>query len=156
IIDGEGRQPWAYRVLTPYAVEYTAQAISPPLERGVALETAYVAWRGLATFAFLCLFHLWLCVWVEPTWAVAGTLLAGALHPASYQFYWFQPDSPPDLVVWTLAALLTVWKRDRWLAPLVVVGTLNRETAVFAIGIHAVLRLGQEPLLRLAARCVGL
>src|SRR5262249_11813199 len=72
-------------------------------------------------------------------WAVCGAVMAAALHPSTYRFYAFQPDSPGDLLVWTAVAVLTVEERFGWLPWVVMAGAFNRETAVFAVVVHAAL-----------------
>jgi hypothetical protein len=155
VLDHTGDAPWAYRVLMPHLAEATAIPLRPLLGQP-AVEIAYGWWQFWATFGLLCLFHRWLRTWLEPAWATSGTLLAAAMHPATYQFHWFQPDSPVDLLVWTAAGVLTVAGRDAWLFPLIAVGALNRETAVFVVAIYAALRWGREPALQTATRTVGL
>mgnify|MGYP001113163627 CR=1 FL=1 len=108
------------------------------------------------TFALLLLFDSWLRCWFEPVWALAGTVLLAALHPLSHLGYWYQPASCADLVLWVLAALLSVRGRFGALYPLVVIGSLNRETAVFAVLIHVALRLGREPIRELMLRALRL
>lgn len=153
VLHGTGKAPWAYRVLMPAAAEALAIPLRTVVPPSTALELSYLTWRFLGTAAFFGLFHRFLRRWLELPWALAGVLWAAALHAPSYLFYWFQPDSPTDLVVWTGAAVLTLTARDRWLYPLVFVGAFNREAAVFAIVIHATLRWGHEARRTLALRC---
>lgn len=157
ILTGKGEGPWAYRILVPA----TTEALSISLEKlGLTKsgerETGYLVWRFACTFAIFILFHRFLENWVEPPWALAGTGLLAALHGPSYSYYWFQPALPLDMVLWTAVALVTLARRDFWLLPIIAVGALNRETIVFAIGVHACLRFGHEPLRRLVLRCAGL
>ncbi len=154
ILQGEGKAPWAYRVLSPAVTEVAIQALSPVFERHIALPMAYMAWRLLWTSCLLLLFHGLLRTWLDPPGALAGTLLLAALQPASYLFYWYQPDSTPDLVLWTAAALLTLRGRGWWLVPLVLIGGLNRESAVFTVLIHLALGWGREPLRALLLRAI--
>jgi hypothetical protein len=156
ILAGRGESPYAYRVLMPALAEAAKRALEPAFGPERALAAGYAGWRWAATFAFFLLFHAYLRAWLDEAWTTAGVLLAAALHPATFRFYWYQPDSPTDLLVWTAAGVLTQIRRDRWLFPLVVVGTLNRETAVFVIGVHAALRWGSEARSTLALRCGGL
>ncbi len=156
VLDGRGESPWVYRTLSPRLAEATRTPLAVVISPQVALEASYLGWRLVWTALFLWLFHRWLREWVDAAWATAGTLLAAALHAPSYRFYWFQPDSPLDLVVWTAAAWCSRTGRDAWLYPLVFFGTLNRETAVFALVIHGALRWGEEPRRRLLLRLAGL
>lgn len=154
ILEGEGRAPWAYRVLSPAVTEVLTQAATPVLGRAHAPVASYLLWRWAWTFCLLLLFHGLLRTWLDPPEALAGTLLLAALHPASYHFYWYQPDSPPDLVLWVAAALLTLRGRGWWLVPLVLVGSLNRETAVFVVLVHLALGWDREPRRALLLRAI--
>ena len=154
VLAGTGEAPWTYRVLMPAVAEAVAVPLRALMSDPAAREFSYLVWRFLGIAAFLLLFHVYLRRWLELPWAIAGVLWAAALHPASFQFYWFQPDSPTDLAVWTAAAVLTFAGRDRWLFPLIFVGSLNRETAVFVIAVHAALRWGTEPSRKLVLRCL--
>ena len=156
ILAGHAQAPFAYRVLMPILAEGTKRVLESAFPPDEALALAYVGWRFAGILAFFLLFHVYLRAWLDEAWATAGVLLAAALHPAAHHFYWYQPDSPTDLVVWTLAGVLTMAGRDVWLFPLIALGALNRETAVFAIAVHACLRWGREPRRTLIVRCAGL
>lgn len=157
ILAGTGKDPWTYRVVVPLLVEIT-QPMMEALggDPDFSLELAYLFWRLVFLTLLLALFQLYLETWLEPPWALAGTLWLAALQPFAFVGSWYNPDSVPNLVVWVAAALLTLRGRFAWLFPLVLVGTLNREATLFAIGIHAALRIGREPLARLALRCTAL
>jgi hypothetical protein len=138
ILGGVGESPWVYRLLSPYLAEATRgliQRASPAVD---ALEWSYAGWYAVWLVTFFVLFDRWLSLWVGPAgrrWPVVGVALAAGLHLCTYRFYWFSPDAPLDLVVWVGAARLggaTPKIRDRWLVPWILVGSLNRETAVFA------------------------
>ena len=157
ILQREGEAPWAYRLVMPALAESVASvpaAMGWP--RRDAIEVGYLFWRWLFTFGLFLLFHRFLSAWLDPPWALAGTLLLAALHGPSYAWYWFQPASSLDFLLWMAAATLTTRGRYRWLFPLLVLGALNRETAVFMVVIHGALRLGREPLRPLLLRCVAL
>jgi hypothetical protein len=157
ILSMTGEAPWAYRVLSPALAEGTARVVGPLMARPIdRRESGYLLWRLVWTSGFLVAFHRLLERWLPPTWALLGAVLVAALHGPSYLHYWYQPDSPGDLFAWTLAALLTVQGRDRWLFPLMVIAALNRETAVFIAPIHLALRWGEEPAARTLGRAAGL
>ena len=157
ILTGEGRSPYTYRVLVPWLVAATQPILQEFLGRHAdVLEFGYVGWRFLFTLALLLLFDAWLRCWLDPAWAVAGTILLAALHPVSYLGYWFQPASCADFALWVLVALLTRRVRFTALYPLVAIGTLNRETALFAVLIYAALRYGKDPPKVLALRTAAL
>ncbi len=157
IIQAEGEAPWAYRAVVPWAAELTGTVVQLsglPQQRSV--EWGYLLWRGVFTFALFLLFHRYLGHWVPPPWPLLGTLLLAGLHGPSYAHYWFQPASSLDLLLWVAAAVLTMEGRWRWLFPLILLGSLNRETAVFIALIYGALRWGQEPWRPVLAKMVAL
>lgn len=167
ILERQGDAPWTYRVLMPALAQVTSRV---PQSLGVeprdAVEVGYVTWQVVFTAALLLAFHRYVATWLDPPWALATGLLFAALQAPSYAWYWFQPDSLPDLLLWVLVANLSLGppalpsgerkSADGWLFPLVLVGTLNRETAVFAVALHGLLRWGREPWKALLLRCLAL
>jgi hypothetical protein len=134
ILSMTGEAPWAYRVLSPALAEGTARVVGPRMARPIdRRESGYLLWRLVWTSGFLVAFHRLLERWLPPTWALLGAVLVAALHGPSYLHYWYQPDSPGDLFAWTLAALLTVQGRDRWLFPLMVIAALNPNMPVVLV-----------------------
>lgn len=157
ILSGQGESPWAYRVAMPVAAEGLRRAVvKVGIPQKWALEEGYLVLRGLGTVGLLLLFHRYLRRWLSISWAVGGTFLLAALHGPSYLYYWYQPDSPTDLLLWVAVAVLTLERKDRWIFPLILVGALNRETSVFMIVIHAALRYGEEPRSKLIFRSLVL
>jgi hypothetical protein len=157
IISGQGEAPWVYRAVVPWAAELVAGAVELtgyPERRSV--ELAYLFWRWVFTFGLFLLFHRYLGHWVPPPWPLLGTLLLAGLHGPSYAHYWFQPASSLDLMLWALAAVLSLEARWVWLLPVVLLGSLNRETAVFIVLIHGALCWGRVPLRSLLGRMVAL
>jgi hypothetical protein len=158
IVSNTGLSPWAYRVAVPLAAEALSPAFQSLTNKPFrAVESSYLILRWFfITFALL-LFHAYLRTWFEGPWVLAGVFLFAALHPASFFFYWFQPASALDLVLWLIAAVVS--RRGRggwWLVALVFVGAFNRETIVFVTVIHFALRFGREPTVALLARCAAI
>lgn len=141
IIEHRGKSPYVYRVLAPELAEWGRRLIrGPGSSRDSAPELSYLVIQFVATVAGLLLFWRVVGALYEPPWALAGVLLFAALHPASYRYFWFQPDSPVDLALWLVAAWLAVRGRSGlWLLPLTAVGAVNRETILFAPLIYAAL-----------------
>lgn len=157
LLAGLGESPWVYRQLTPWLAEAVARvAGAAGLPWDSAVDLGYVVVHFLALSATLLLMHRVWTEWLGEARATAATLWFAALQAPSAANYWFQPDSPLDLTMWAAAIALTRWRLDGWLFPLVLVGSFNRETAVFAVALHAGLRWGEEPMARLGARCAGL
>lgn len=157
ILSMTGEAPWAYRVLSPALAEGTARALAPVAPRPIdQREGGYLLWRFAWTAGFLLVFHRLLERWLPPVWALLGVVLVAALHGPAYMHYWYQPDSPGDLLAWALAVQLTLQRRDAWLFPLMLVAALNRETAVFIALIHLGLRWGGEAKARTLLRAAAL
>lgn len=149
----EGEAPWAYRVLSPALARATGAALAPALPRSEdRREAGYLLQRWGFTLAFFLMFHRIIEVWLPTPWALAGVALAAALHGPAASHYWFQPDSPGDLALWAAAALLSLRGRGLWIAPLIALGALNRETAVFAAPLHLAVVWGTEPRARSLGR----
>src|SRR5690606_20723786 len=59
------------------------------------------------------------------------------LHLYTFQYYYYQPDSPIDLLFLTIGAyLLQQGNFKGWLYPLTFLGTLNRETFGLIVPLH--------------------
>jgi hypothetical protein len=157
IIRGEGEAPWVYRVVVPWTAELTGRVIEKAgLPKQRAVEYGYLIWRFVFTFGLFLLFHRYLGHWVPPPFPLLGTVLLAGLHGPAYAHYWFQPASSLDLLLWVVAAVLTMERRWVWLFPLILLGGLNRETSVFIVLIHGALLWGREPLRPVLLRTVGL
>ncbi len=153
IMELQGQSPWCYRLAVPFAAQGTA--FLPSLlgsSEENALEYSYLFWRWLFTLGALLLFHRYVSTWLDTPWALTAGMFFAGLHSPSYAYYWFQPASSADLLLWLSAAVLTISGKPAWLYPLLLLGGLNRETSVFIIGIHAALQYGKEPTSLLVKR----
>jgi hypothetical protein len=148
IVELRGKAPYGYRLAVPMIAEQIRRGLERAgLSVPKARETAYLSLRWAFTLAGLLLFHAFLSAWFSAPWALAGTLLFAALHPASYHHYWYQPASALDFVLWLLAARLAQTRASAWwLLPIVIVGAFNRETIVFAPLVYMALACGCTPL----------
>ena len=115
VISGTGDSPYVYRLLVPHAAEQLRRGFEGAGLRGAAArEAGYLVLRFLFTLAGLVLFYGYLQHWFDVPWALAGTFLFAALHPATYYHYWFQPASALDLVLWLAAARLAQTGGSAW------------------------------------------
>lgn len=138
LVSGQAPAPNQYRILTPWFVEYVVSRLLP----GLTIYGAYAVARGLFVgLALICL-DRYLRTWFSRGAAAAGALFLAAVIPFTY-FFLFQESDPLNLLVIVLAFLLVVRNQDRWLAPLVVLGTLNRETALLVPAVYALGRWGE-------------
>jgi hypothetical protein len=146
ILSRAGEAPWAYRVAVPWAAEGLAPAFEAagyPHRR--AVEYSYLGLRLVFTWSLFLLFFRWLGRWLPSPWPLLGTVLLAALHGPSFVYYWFQPDSALDFVLWTGALVLALRGRWVWILPLMALGGLNRETIAFVPLLYAAVRWDAEP-----------
>tara|TARA_B100000809_G_scaffold258171_1_gene300949 strand:+ start:1353 stop:2360 length:1008 start_codon:yes stop_codon:yes gene_type:complete len=126
--------PYQFRVLQPIVVEITIRLSGT--EPGTKMYKIlflgiYAAIRFLSIFAtFLAVFLALRLAWPDRTAALASTALA-AFIPFTYRYYYYQPTSVLEMAFFGLGLLATLSRRPAGLLPLVLLGTLNRETMCF-------------------------
>lgn len=139
MIGGTAAAPNQYRMLTPWIIEALCSAFSVPLQRAYFIE------RALVTGATLFVFDRYLRTWFSAAASLAGTaLLAAAIGFTSLQFG-VQEADPINLMVVVLAFLAIARGKDWWLVPLMVLGTLNRETIAMIPAVYLLARWGSLP-----------
>ena len=154
IINGDFKSPYQYRILSPWLAELGGQALekalglSSPKASAGAREAFYQGQRFIATFLVFVFFHLYLRSWFSHDIAFSGTLVLAGLHLYTFQYYFYQPDSPLDLLFLTIGAyLIRHGEFKGWLYPLTIIGTLNRETFGLIVPLHlAEFGLNRKPL----------
>ncbi len=139
MIGGSALAPNQYRPLTPWLAEGLRHAIP-----GGGVQTAYLILRGLVTALALICFDRYLRVWFAPAAAAAGALCLGAILPFTY-LHVVQESDPLNLLVFVLAYWALARDRDPLLLPLVLVGTLNRETTAMIPALYLLARSGTRP-----------
>ncbi len=132
VVAGTAEAPGRYRILVPYLNEAVAQAF---------LLDRQNVWLGtrLATFflAYAIVFH-YLRIWFPLTGAIAGMALTAGALPLTFTNSWAHPDHIAELALFTLGCLTIARGRDAAFAVTLILATLNRETAVFLVLLHAV------------------
>lgn len=143
VIRGDFKSPYQYRVLSPWLSEIPSLIviktlnIEPGRSQAMVREGFYLLQRFLATFLLFVIFHLFLRTWFAPAIALSGTLILVALHVFTYRSYFYQPDSPLNLLFLTTAAyLMSRGEFKGWLYPLAIVGSLTRETFGLIVPMH--------------------
>jgi hypothetical protein len=128
--------PYQYRILQPLLVDCVIKDIPKHWYRkSFVFFYSLVRFASLGTalltlfFALRARFALWT--------AFGGTLVLSAFIPFTFHNYYFQPSSVLEYALFGIALLGTVKKRIAWLYPLMIVGTLNRETTLFIPLIYA-------------------
>ena len=144
IIEHTAPSPYQYRILQPTIVNFLLKLV-PERYFNFTFLASYAFFRFaslLACFLFLFLslrdcFSRWASLF--------GVVFLAAFIPFTYRGYYFQPTSIFEYCVFSMGLLATVKKKILWLYPIVLFGTLNRETTVF---IPLVYFLWRFPMLR--------
>ncbi len=139
MITGCAPAPNQFRPLTPWLAEGIRLVIP-----GQSLFYAYMLLRGIVTGVGLFAFDRYLRAWFTPAAAAAGALALAAIIPFTY-YRVVQESDPLNLLVIVLAFLFLARGRDLWLLPLVLVGTLNRETTAMIPAVYLLARWREQP-----------
>ncbi len=146
MITGRAPRPNQYRPLTPWLAEWVRTA----LPNG-DLFLAYMLVRGVATGLALYVFDRYMRVWFSPSAAAGGALFLAAIIPFTY-YRVVQESDPINLLVITAAFWAIASDRDLLLIPLVLVGTLNRETTALVPAVYLLGRWRERPAFEVLAR----
>jgi hypothetical protein len=149
VIDGTSGAPGTYRVLAPYAIDFFIRFT------GLTPVLGFVVSRLVFIYAALTTMHLYLRQWYSSAASVGGTLGVAALLPLTFTDGWAHPDSFPELFLFTLGCLLIARKRDVAFLLVLVLATLNRETAAFLVLLWASYRCTDRPFSATLARIAG-
>lgn len=132
VVAGTESAPGRYRVLAPFLIDSTAKLT------GASLENTWYLTRLLSFFLAFCAIHVYLRTWFAPEAAFAGVALTAATLPLTFTNSWPHPDSIPELVLFTLAALAVARHADGMFAVALAAAALNRETSAFLVLLYAV------------------
>jgi len=146
MITGAAPAPNQYRPLTPWLAELLWR-----LMPAADVEAPYFLLRAVFTGATLMLFHRYLRLWFSRAAAAAGALCLAAIICYSQQRV-VQESDPLNLLVFVAAFWAIAARKDRLLVPLMLLGTLNRETTALLPAIYLAARWGEMPAPRLAVR----
>ena len=146
MITGRAPCPNQYRPLTPWLAEWLRLLLP-----GQNLFLSYMLIRGLATGAALIVFDRYMRAWFAPAAAAAGALALAAIIPFTY-YRVVQESDPINLLVVTAAFWALSRGRDLVLIPLVLVGTLNRETTAMIPAVYLLARWRERPAREVAWR----
>lgn len=139
IIENKGPYPDQYRILTYYLAHLLIYI-------GIPFGWAFAFLRFLFTAASFYIFYRYLEYWLQPVTALLGMFMMAAVIPITYLFYGMQPADPLNMLVFFAAIWALLNKKDSWLIPLVIIGMLNRETAILLPLIFALVRIGIVPV----------
>lgn len=150
MIGGHAPAPNQYRPLTPWLAEGLRYLLP-----GESVYTAYLLLRGLITGLTLFFFDRYLRVWFSSAAAAGGALCLAAIMPFTY---WrvVQESDPVNLLVFVLGFWALARERDLLLIPLVLVGTLNRETTAMLPAVYLLARWRERPAGEVAWRTAAI
>ncbi len=150
MVGGGAPAPNQYRPLIPWLAEGLLRLLP-----GLEAKDVYMGLRAAVTGLTLYLFDRYLRVWFTRAAAAAGALCLGALLPFTY-LYVVQESDPINLLVFVLAFWALAAERDLLLLPLVLIGTLNRETTAMIPAVYFAARSGRRPPVEVASRTAAL
>lgn len=132
IIDGTAESPYRYRILAPYLAQglsyfFQSAQFSEPL------VLAYQVFDVFAIFASLLMLYQYLRNWFSKETSLIGVLIASLSMLVGFRDHYFQPWSLLEPAVFALGLNFLYQKRYGWLAMIIALGTLIRETAVFLV-----------------------
>lgn len=119
--------PGKYRVLAPYVYDALTRAT------GVNARDSWIVFRWLALLASLLAAHWYFSTWFDSSASVTGSLLVAGLLPLTFTNSWAHPDHLVELCLFTLGCACVARGRAWWLAVIVGVAALNRETSAFLL-----------------------
>ena len=125
VIAGTSGAPAKYRVLTPFALDRLTR------RTGADPYLLFLAWELVFIFGSLAITHAYLRWWYTPAVSAGGTLALAAMLPLTFTNSWAHPDTFPDLFLFTAGCLAVAARKDAWLAVILAIGMLNRETMGF-------------------------
>ncbi len=127
----KSKEQYVNRILFPFLIDYSSTAfnklgISYLADIARLYKIAYIVVFAMAAL----MFQFYLMRWFEEKVAVIGTLILLMSLPFSF-IITGHVDSIFDLLLFTAAAWLILNKRFLPLIPIVLIGSLNRQTVVF-------------------------
>lgn len=146
MIRGIGPAPSQYRPLTPWLAE-GLRLILPT----AYMPVAYFAVRALATAFVLYFFDRYMRCWFTNGASAAAAMCLAAILPFTY-FRVIQESDTINLLVFILAFWAMARGRDLLLLPLLLIGTLNRETTAMIPVIYLLARWGSAPARQIILR----
>jgi hypothetical protein len=131
ILNATAVSPYRYRVLAPLVCEGMTRAFSLLIPHDWAFYLAYGMLDFASIFLLLAALYLYLREWFTWEQALLGVFFTGAVMPMALRDHYYQPWSLLEGGLFAVS-LLTIRNNQRWMMLiLVVLASLNRETAVF-------------------------
>jgi hypothetical protein len=148
VLEGRVAAPEQFRILLPILSDRLVDVGAPPM----------ATWLGLRFSALVicaALFHRFLATWFDRQTCVMGTLAFFAFLPITYVNYHVSVTDPSNLA-FTLGALILIeQRRDGWLAALLAISVMNRETMILVPLLWLLYRWDELPPVRCALVFLG-
>lgn len=138
IVEHTARPPNQYRVLVPYVLDPAIGAAARFMPYEDAFGRVYAAFYLAALTAMLYALFAYLRLFFTDDQALVGSLVPAATMPMALRSYDYAPYSQLEPTFFAIALILIYRQRHAWLALLVAVATLNRETGIFLVALFAV------------------
>ena len=123
--------PFRYRVLEPFLVKLFTPA---PTQESVVV-TVIVLYSVITALSLPMLF-IWLRRFVNEDRALVGVMVYALVNCAAFHM-WFISLGTPLEVLFVLLTLLLIDGGWLWIAPVVALASLNRESSLLLVGIYA-------------------
>ncbi len=136
ILEQTATAPDRYRVLVPWIVEPVIRLLARVTTYNTAFEAAYGIFYLLGFAWLLWTLFAYLRIWFTEPQALVGALAAASTLRLTMQEY--TPFSVLEPGFFALALILSYRQRRWWLGLVVLLASLNRETAVFLPLLYAV------------------
>jgi len=127
VVAGTADAPERYRVLVPFTVEAFRTVT------GLGPAGAWHTTRLILFFLAYLTFFVYLRTWFSTSLALLGTALVAATWPLTLTNSWAHPDHVAELVLFTAGCTAIARQQTAILVLVLVIATLNRETAVFLV-----------------------
>jgi len=142
-IRGTVRPPLRYRPLSFWMTELARRAFGSSV-----LHTDFYL-RMLLLFLCCLAFHGYMRRWLDLQTTALGVVVFLALMPMVYWRGYHKLYDFTNLLIFIAGYWLIRERKDSWLVPLLVVGMVNRETAVMLVAVYFFVRWGELPGRRL-------
>jgi hypothetical protein len=130
LVNGTAEAPFAYRVLMPWVLRGVSRL------NGIDdVMLADMGVRVLVLFGLMLLLRRWMRHFVGPLLSDVSPLLLALMLPGTFLWYW--PYDFAAFLIWTACLLALVERRYLLYLIIFAVGTFNRETMGFLIGVFA-------------------
>jgi hypothetical protein len=148
MIKGIGPAPSQYRPFTPWLAEVFRLILPTDY-----VPLSYFVVRALGTAVALYAFDRYMRCWFRQGAATAAAMCLATVMPFTY-FHVIQESDTINLLVFVLAFWALARDRDLRLIPLMLLGTLNRETTAMIPAVYLLARWRVVPAKRLIVQTV--